>query len=275
MSQSKIKILVACHKPDIVYADNVYVPIHVGRAISKYKEEMADMIGDDTGDNISEKNPYYCELTAQYWAWKNLNSEYVGLCHYRRYFETKITEENIDKILGDKYDVLLVHPLYERQSVSTRLQKATCVEDVYIFYRCVMNLNPEYGELTCRFMKYNKFVPYNMFVMRKHLFESFAKWQFSVLEEMEKFVKLSGYTRCRRLYGYMAEIMLPIFCEKNNLKIKYDEWVPMVGEKNGTNKLKRKLRDYVVNMMYTFWKDSGVPDFQAIKVGLQMDGIYI
>ena len=68
----KVTILVACHKPDNAFKNDVYTPIHVGRAISKWREEMADMIGDDTGDNISSKNPFYCELTAQYWAWKNI-----------------------------------------------------------------------------------------------------------------------------------------------------------------------------------------------------------
>ena len=58
----KIKIFVASHKPDKVYHDNVYTPIHVGRSISRYKDEMADMIGDNTGDNISEKNPTYSGL---------------------------------------------------------------------------------------------------------------------------------------------------------------------------------------------------------------------
>lgn len=52
---NKIVILVATHKPDKVYQDDIYTPIHVGRAVSKYKEEMAEIIGDDTGDNISEK----------------------------------------------------------------------------------------------------------------------------------------------------------------------------------------------------------------------------
>ena len=43
------------------------------------------MLMDNTGENISEKNSMYCELTAQYWAWKNLNADYYGFFHYRRY----------------------------------------------------------------------------------------------------------------------------------------------------------------------------------------------
>lgn len=35
-------------------------------------------IGDNTGDNISLRNPNYCELTGLYWAWKNLKCDYIG-----------------------------------------------------------------------------------------------------------------------------------------------------------------------------------------------------
>ena len=99
MKDKNLKILVASHKPDRVYHDDVYTPIHVGRAISKFKNEMADMIGDDTGDNISSKNGEFCELTAIYWAWKNLkDADYIGLAHYRRYFETKFTPANIEDV---------------------------------------------------------------------------------------------------------------------------------------------------------------------------------
>ena len=42
----------------------------------------------DCGENggISEKNPEYCELTVQYYAWKNEEADAYGFCHYRRLF---------------------------------------------------------------------------------------------------------------------------------------------------------------------------------------------
>ena len=91
----KSMILVACHKPCNMYNKGIYTPIQVGKAISEYD---LGIIGDDTGDNISQKNPSYCELTAQYWAWKNVDCRYIGLCHYRRYFETVYTDELLERL---------------------------------------------------------------------------------------------------------------------------------------------------------------------------------
>lgn len=79
----KIEIYVACHKPSELPENDIFVPIHVGAKISKIT--MPGLQRDDEGDNISDKNPLYCELTAQYWAWKHSTADYVGLCHYRRY----------------------------------------------------------------------------------------------------------------------------------------------------------------------------------------------
>lgn len=66
----KINLLVCYHKQaPIVVKDKNYLPIQVGKNLSKIQ---LDMMGDNTGRNISSLNPYFCELTAQYWAWKNL-----------------------------------------------------------------------------------------------------------------------------------------------------------------------------------------------------------
>ena len=61
-----VRLFVATHKPGTMRNDDIYTPIHVGRAISPYKEELCFIIGDDIGDNISSKNPSYCEMTAHY-----------------------------------------------------------------------------------------------------------------------------------------------------------------------------------------------------------------
>lgn len=80
------KIIVATHKQFTMPADtDLYLPIHVG---SEGKEKLGYQC-DNEGDNISSLNPYYCELTGLYWAWKNLECDYLGLVHYRRYFTAK------------------------------------------------------------------------------------------------------------------------------------------------------------------------------------------
>ena len=97
MKTPKIKILVASHKKVPTIKDKMYVPVQVGKKLSKKKFPFP-WIGDDTGDNISEKNKSYCELTALYWAWKNYdklgNPDYIGLCHYRRYFSPNSIQKN-------------------------------------------------------------------------------------------------------------------------------------------------------------------------------------
>ena len=121
----KTKILVCCHKKGDFPSDNIYIPIHCGKAISNVELNIQE---DNRGDNISSKNPNYCELTALYWAWKNLkNVNYIGLVHYRRFFdfssrfvEKEISYVNEYQLIGErinnqkefvsifcKYDIIL------------------------------------------------------------------------------------------------------------------------------------------------------------------------
>ena len=95
-----IKVIVATHKKYQMPKDEMYIPVQVGA-------EGKDDLGyqkDNEGENISLKNPFYCELTGLYWAWKNLNADYVGLCHYRRYFSSC---KRIPKEENEKFKVIL------------------------------------------------------------------------------------------------------------------------------------------------------------------------
>ena len=105
-------IVIATHKPYRMPSDPCYLPLHVGRA---GKEDIG-FSGDDTGENISQKNPFYCELTGLYWLWRNVDSDYKGLVHYRRHFggsgksknpwERILTQGELEELLKE-HDVLL------------------------------------------------------------------------------------------------------------------------------------------------------------------------
>ena len=135
---SKIKIMVCCHKKTDVCKDEVYLPIQVGHAISNCELNMQkdDELFGEKCDNISELNGIYCEMTAMYWAWKNIrkvypNIEYVGLCHYRRYFFVgKNTIKNYFKyfvlkiktvlktVLNKPYGFVCFDPLYNAVEIT-------------------------------------------------------------------------------------------------------------------------------------------------------------
>ena len=93
LNKSDVKIFISYHKPGIVLESDIMAPIHVGAKLSTLDLGIQR---DDEGDNISNKNPRLCELTAQYWAWKNIDTEYYGFMHYRRHFIFEDIEECTD-----------------------------------------------------------------------------------------------------------------------------------------------------------------------------------
>lgn len=243
---NKLKILVACHKAVEVFENDVYVPIHVGKALHPNLE--LGFIGDNIGDNISMKNPFYSELTAQYWAWKNLDSEYVGLCHYRRYFATEYTNHNIEEEL-DGYDVILASSVAYPKSIFTRWENDLVNEDIHIFYQYMITRFPsQKDEIDDFFIKNNRYNPANMFVCKKTLFDKFAEWQFSILFDLEKYILSSEYSRPRRLFGYLSEGLLPFYMKLNGLRIKEVPLVPMIG--SGQILFKNSVKFKIKNWLY-------------------------
>ena len=215
-----MKIFVVAHKSFGMPEGEELVPIHVGRAVSRLKDEMAGMIGDDTGENISEKNPSYCEMTAHYWIWKNVkDSDYVGVCHYRRYFGADITEKTVPEVM-DNADVLMVEPSWHLDSVYAYFAKFMGAENMTILWLVMKRICPEYVETLEKICDSVKFHPFNMLLCRKSLFDEYAEWMFSILGECEKIVKPSPYTNGRRSLAYMAELLTGVYFIHRQLRIK-------------------------------------------------------
>jgi hypothetical protein len=70
-----------------------------------------------------------------------------------------------------------------------------------------------------------------MFVMKRQDFESYIKWLFDVLFEVEKRVDISGYSPYQaRIYGFMSERLWNVWLMKNELKRKEVKVVNIEGE---------------------------------------------
>lgn len=276
--KKKITIFVACHKPVEVSSDEVFTPIHTGRAVSPYKEEMRSMIGDDTGDNISERDSSYSEMTVHYWAWKNYHdSEYIGFCQYRRYFYEKITSDNIDDYFQSGTDVLLVGPCMRSHNRWTFLTTYVCAEDLAIMQKVVQKLYPDYYTTLSQYGFNYIDYPFNMFICRRELFEKYAEWIFSILFECEKYIKPSPYSRARRVYGYLAEFLTPIFFIHNGFKIKplhyyRKEWGVKMGGLSIMQKMKMRI---LRNLVYFREKHNIIDIDSAVELGLKKDGIFV
>ena len=236
--------------------DDVYRTIYVG---NKVREEAKNkgFIVDSGGDSICEKNPYYCELTALYWIWKNdKTSDWIGLNHYRRYFVSSKTHEILEKQeieqLLSVHDVILWKKLYLHESVERFYYRgAGYKKDILLLKKVLLDLYPDYME-TCEKVLGEKSASYaNMFVMHREQFDKYCEWLFKILFTMEKELDMTKYTvQEKRVYGYLGEILLNVWVEKNNLAVAYcdviNTEVCSVSWKDTVKGLARKMAKRVV-----------------------------
>ncbi len=259
----KIKILVTYKYRHRVLKSKIITPIQSGRALSS--ENFEDMIGDDTGDNISAQNNLYSELSALYWAWKNYdklgNPDYIGHMHYRRQFlfDTRklklkrkwissyykfeqfnkdilnaFSDKNIKKVVPD-YDYL-IPDWHNVRSIRPHLKdiKQEYVDtipgaraDIWeTFIEICKEKSPEYAEEIEAIDKGTKVLVCNMFIMRKELFFKYCEFAFPILIELVKRVDSTNLTvNGQRFAGYMAEKLLSMYVMKLEKNPTYKEGI--------------------------------------------------
>ncbi len=250
LTKDNIKILVVCHKlcelpPN---SDELFLPIQVGCAVNDFDLGLQrdDVINGTMCDNISTKNNSFCELTALYWAWKNIkknypNLEYIGLNHYRRYFsfnkrnffsddiilpENEIRNYKLDKVklekILSKNDILISKPHVFEYSLEVEYSVKQISEDLRTLKRIIHEKYSEYDQdvyevLTCN----NKLSCCNMTIMKWNDFNSYCTWLFNILFAAEKEINITNYNEVqKRIFGYMAERLLNVWIHHNLKKIK-------------------------------------------------------
>lgn len=236
----KVKILVAAHKKFPMPNADGYMPILVGAA-RNYKPEI-EYQRDDEGENISSKNPNYNELTAVYWAWKNLKDvDAIGLVHYRRlFFDTKpysldnvFSVEKVEELLT-QYDVIL--PKKRNYYIETNYSHyihAHHKKPLDKTRQIIIKNYPQYLNAFDRVMHLRRAHMFNMFIMKKKAFESYCNFIFGVLGKLENSIDISDYSvQEARVYGYISELLMDVWLENNSVKYTELKWEQLGGKNN-------------------------------------------
>lgn len=214
--------------------DEMYYPIQVGDA----KNDFEGHLRDNTGDNIAQMNVRLCELTVVYWAWKNLEADYIGLVHYRRHFTKKnllqrsLCKDKFQCVLSkaeleeDLRNVDVIVPNKRKYYIETIESHYlnlpyTFEKDYRILREVISEASPEYIGSYDTVMHRSWAHMFNIFVMKKELFDRYCEWLFLILLECDRRIDVTGYSPAEmRTVGYFGEFMLDIWMDHNRIPYK-------------------------------------------------------
>lgn len=257
-----IKIFTITHKQFTPPPDSLYLPLHVGRAVS----EDLGFLGDNTGDHISPKNPFYCELTGMYWIWKNYHeSDHVGISHYRRYLINEkgllFTEQELATLLTE-YDMITTKLLTLPGSYKDGFAANHHSKDLLTTGEVIKEKYPQYYETFHRLIHGPNTYFGNILITSKEHYDRYMEWLFSILFEVEKRTDFAGYNGYqKRLFGFLSEFLQTVWIQYHHLHVK-ECMVGMLGEKYETRLLKEQLTVFFAKKDYASAKNCFMDAYQ-------------
>lgn len=261
---SEIKLFVCCHQAGQQVPNHpLLYPVQVGAALAE--AYIPGFAHDDAGENISEKNRSYCELTAHYWAWKNVEADYYGFFHYRRYLYLDEHAKRPYRMAGAWMEAGLeslgfsgweswlegkdcVIPMGEDMRIPVREHYAKAPHhhgrDLQLAEKIVAEKYPDYVPAMEEYLSGTVCYFGNILIMKKPLFDQYCGWLFSILEEFDRRSDTSGYSAQElRVDGYLAERLLGVYVThlRRTRQTRVYELPRVQFEPNGGQRWKRVL----------------------------------
>jgi hypothetical protein len=252
MSASRIYIV--SHNAKDFPAGDHFQPIQSGRALNPV---IDGAIGDDTGINISELNPFFAEIAAMYWVWKNaLPTSMVGFFHYRRFLnfgaplapQAHWSERNFRDFSSaslDRFgwtaegvadalsDCDIAVPEIEITSLPPHWQETCSLFDNYrnahgptsinVAMKVLEEVHPHDAALAHEVMSRSRGYFCHMYVMKWHIFCSYMQWIFDIFAVMQQRIDVyAPYYSIegghQRVFGFVGERFFNIYVEKMRRK---------------------------------------------------------
>lgn len=254
-----LKIFIVYYKQAPLIKTEIFTPIQAGRAIvgspsrigTLKKEEINwlnnNMIGDNTGENISNLNRYFAEITALYWIWKNTDSPLVGMFQYRRFLSLNdnahypyvefpsmrfrhVGIKHLEKFsstflhdlkLEKKYilpwftnhDILLAEPI--KTNTYEQYKTEHIISDLNKALAILKQKYPEMYDFAIENLNSTEgFYPSNLFITRREILNNYATWLFNILlplyEEIKNELPLRD-TEQKLAFAYLSERLFTIY----------------------------------------------------------------
>ena len=227
----EICMIVATHKRYQMPNDPMYLPVQSG-------SEIYPDLGyqkDNEGDNISHKNVAYNIMCVKYWAWKNLKSDYIGICHYRRHFSySKNAKKTFSNVLSysqassllDEYDILLspkrYYPFFTIETHYTHTKrgyKQIHQRDMEVLREVISELHHDYLDTFDIVMKRWYYHSGSLFIMKRELYDKYCEFIFSIGDEVEQRLK-KDRPDLTRYIASLTELILDVWILKNKYPYK-------------------------------------------------------
>lgn len=243
-----ITVFTMTHKKFEVPPDPLYCPLQVGSAVS----EDLGYLRDDTGENISDQNCYYSELTGLYWIWKNVKDlDYVGTCHYRRYLINDrgyiFSRREYEELLK-QYDLITTRKVLLNNSYHYGFAANHNIVALDVTGEVIREIYPEYYDTFVQLVNGPQTYFGNIFVTSKKHFDAYCEWLFTIFAEVQKRIDMETDHDAyhRRVFGFISEFLLYVWVSVQGLSV-YECKVGMLGEKAETREIKEQLSRYLKN----------------------------
>jgi hypothetical protein len=221
-------IYIMTHKAYWMPVDPLYKTVLVGAELHA-PAGTETYLKDNTGENISEKNASYSELTGAFWVWKHATEDTIGIFHYRRYLiehplkgkEGLLDERQLRQLMSHTDLILPKKRHYYIETVASQYEHAHHKEDLECARSVLSQMHPDYLPSFDLVMQRRSLHLFNIMIARKKLFDAYCSWLFPLLFAIEDKLDISGYSVSdRRVFGYLAERLLDVWIEQNHITYK-------------------------------------------------------
>ena len=187
--KSTLKIFIMAHKDFESFRYNpVYSIVVDDKTFLKNKYNL-NIIYADKGKLYKLKRAY-SEMSQLYYIYTlykngNMTSDFIGLNHYRRYFNFTDNIPDIDKIFKN-HDVILGAPFFMRHGMRSHFCSRHICQNYNQIIDIIKDIKPDYYDSALQTNNLKQVYFCNLFIMKKKDFFDYCEFMFNILFEFDR-----------------------------------------------------------------------------------------